>query len=77
MDEFGSDESQDNSNQSGGMGESRGGSYGGDRKMYKATFSDCGQECEVPFEPSAGRPVYCRNCFQNHRKPRHGGNRRY
>ncbi|HIH20830.1 TPA: hypothetical protein HA244_06190 [Candidatus Micrarchaeota archaeon] len=37
--------------------------------MYKATCSDCGQECEVPFEPSPGKPVYCRNCYQKHKKP--------
>ena len=56
------------------MEDSSGGQGGyGDRKMYKATCSDCGAECEVPFEPSAGRPVYCRNCYQNHRKPRSGG----
>ncbi|MFH1056810.1 MAG: CxxC-x17-CxxC domain-containing protein [Candidatus Micrarchaeota archaeon] len=53
---------------SGGQGGFRGGF--GDRKMYKATCSDCGQECEVPFEPSPGKPVYCRNCYQKHRKPR-------
>ncbi|HIH20016.1 TPA: hypothetical protein HA244_01990, partial [Candidatus Micrarchaeota archaeon] len=31
----------------GDQGGSQGGSYGGDRKMFKATCSDCGQECEV------------------------------
>ena len=40
------------------------------RKMYKAICSDCGKECEVPFKPSGDRPVYCRECFQKHRKPR-------
>lgn len=39
----------------------------GPRKMYKAVCADCGQECEVPFEPKEGRPVYCRDC---HRKRR-------
>ncbi|HXV51550.1 MAG TPA: CxxC-x17-CxxC domain-containing protein, partial [Nitrosopumilaceae archaeon] len=24
-------------------------------------------ECEIPFEPKDNRPVYCRECFQNHR----------
>lgn len=37
------------------------------RKMFKAICSDCGKECEVPFEPTEGRPVYCRECFQKHR----------
>ncbi|MCD1295703.1 DNA-directed RNA polymerase [Methanocella sp. CWC-04] len=42
----------------------------GPREMHKATCSDCGQECEVPFAPSEGRPVYCRDCLPKHRKPR-------
>lgn len=53
----------------GGFGGGRGGgSYGGPREMHKATCSECGQECEVPFKPSDGRPVYCRDCFAKHRK---------
>ena len=40
------------------------------REMHKATCSDCGQDCEVPFQPSEGRPVYCQECFQTHRPPR-------
>ena len=50
-----------------------GGSFGGPREMHKAVCSECGKECEVPFKPSTGpdgkpRPVYCRDCFQKHRK---------
>ena len=45
------------------------------RTMTKATCSDCGQECEVPFKPTEGRPVYCRECYQKHRPPRES--RRY
>ena len=37
------------------------------REMHKATCADCGAECEVPFEPRKGRPVYCQKCFRNHR----------
>lgn len=33
------------------------------REMHKATCSDCGKECEVPFKPRGDRPVYCRECF--------------
>ena len=54
---------------------SRGGDRGGverrdfgPRQMHKATCSDCGQECEVPFKPSEGRQVYCRDCYQKHRR---------
>ena len=38
------------------------------RTMHKATCADCGNECEVPFEPKEGRPVYCRDCYRKHRK---------
>ncbi|MEK6900755.1 MAG: CxxC-x17-CxxC domain-containing protein [Nanoarchaeota archaeon] len=38
------------------------------REMHKATCADCGAECNVPFKPTEGRPVYCRDCYQNHRK---------
>ncbi|MBN1274725.1 hypothetical protein JXA12_00325 [Candidatus Woesearchaeota archaeon] len=40
------------------------------REMHKATCSECGKECEVPFKPTDGRPVYCKDCFQKHRPPR-------
>lgn len=42
----------------------------GPREMHKATCSECGNECEVPFKPSGEKPVYCRDCFQKHRPPR-------
>lgn len=52
-------------------------SYGGSRQyndapreMTKAICSDCGKECEVPFKPTEGRPVYCRDCLPKHRAPR-------
>lgn len=35
--------------------------------MHKATCSDCGKECEVPFRPTGERPVFCNDCFRNHR----------
>lgn len=40
----------------------------GPREMSKATCSDCGKECEVPFKPTDGKPVYCRDCYQKHRR---------
>ncbi|MBI2629419.1 DNA-directed RNA polymerase [Candidatus Pacearchaeota archaeon] len=40
----------------------------GPREMHKAVCSECKQECEVPFKPTEGKPVYCRDCFQKHRK---------
>ena len=53
---------------SGGFGRGGGGGYGGPREMHKTVCSDCGQECEVPFKPTEGRPVYCRDCFPKHKK---------
>ncbi len=38
------------------------------RKMHQATCASCGAQAEVPFEPSPGRPVYCRDCYQPARK---------
>jgi CspA family cold shock protein len=32
--------------------------------MYPAVCSNCGRETEVPFMPTSGRPVLCRDCFQ-------------
>jgi len=26
--------------------------------------SSCGKETTVPFRPTQGRPVFCRECFQ-------------
>jgi len=52
-------------------GGSRGGGFRsnfGPREMHKAVCSDCKKECEVPFKPTEGKPVYCRDCFQNHKK---------
>ncbi|MBS3147031.1 DNA-directed RNA polymerase [Candidatus Woesearchaeota archaeon] len=40
----------------------------GPREMHKATCSECGQECEVPFKPQEGKPVYCRDCYAKKKK---------
>jgi len=45
--------------------------FRGPREMHKATCADCGQETEVPFVPSGNRPVYCRECYQNHKPKRY------
>jgi CxxC-x17-CxxC domain-containing protein len=47
-----------------------GGSYGasrGPREMFTATCSACGQETQVPFRPTSGKPVYCSACFAQRR----------
>ncbi|MBW2965079.1 DNA-directed RNA polymerase [Candidatus Woesearchaeota archaeon] len=39
-------------------------------ERHKAKCADCGEECEVPFAPKEGRPVYCRACYPKHRPQR-------
>ncbi len=38
------------------------------REMFTATCGDCGNECQIPFKPKEDRPVYCKECFQQHKK---------
>jgi len=45
---------------------SRGNTDRNDRETFRATCADCGKSCELPFKPSNGRPVYCRDCFKKH-----------
>jgi CxxC-x17-CxxC domain-containing protein len=42
-----------------------------EREMHKAVCSECGKECEVPFKPTEGKPVYCRDCYNKHRPSRY------
>jgi CxxC-x17-CxxC domain-containing protein len=54
----------------GGYSGGGGGGYGGSRgprEMFPATCSSCGQETEVPFRPTSGKPVYCSACFAQRR----------
>ena len=55
----------------GGYGNGGGYSGGGQRQFHPAVCSECGQETEVPFAPTPGKPVYCRDCFQARRAPRY------
>src|SRR5438270_342375 len=66
---------------SGGGG---GGARRASREMFTATCSECGQEAQVPFQPSADKPVYCSTCFEKRRGAadrsgggRYGGRSRY
>ncbi len=55
---------RENKKSGGGGG---GGGFGGQsssREMYSATCSQCGAETQVPFNPTPGKPVYCRDCYQ-------------
>lgn len=47
-----------------------GGAGRGDRgpvEMHSAVCDNCGKECEVPFRPTSGKPIYCNDCFGNQR----------
>lgn len=53
-------------------------SYGNDRDrgsvtMHKATCSECGKTCEVPFRPTGEKPVFCNDCFALKREGGHRG----
>lgn len=55
----------------GGFGGNRGGGRPSFRRedrgpvtMTKATCDECKKSCEVPFRPTAGKPVYCNDCFR-------------
>ena len=56
------------------MGDFRGGGGGGfrrnfgPREMCKAVCSECGKECEVPFKPMEGKPVFCKECYMKKKK---------
>lgn len=56
----------------GGFGGGRGGFDRSERKeMFRATCAECGDDCQVPFRPSAGgKPVLCNNCFHGDDRPR-------
>jgi len=54
------------------------GGFGGGRDrgpvtMHQAICDQCGKPCEVPFRPTAGKPVYCSTCFEG--KKETGNNR--
>jgi CxxC-x17-CxxC domain-containing protein len=42
---------------------------GGFAKVETRTVcSNCGKDTTVPFKPTQGRPVFCRECFQSKRQ---------
>lgn len=48
-----------------GVGGGGGNSYA--RVETRTMCSACGKETTVPFKPTQGRPVFCRECFQQKR----------
>lgn len=43
------------------------GNHGFPRAETRTNCSQCGKETTVPFKPTQGRPVLCRECFQQQR----------
>ena len=39
-----------------------------DREMHKTTCSECKKECEVPFKPTEGKPVFCQDCYKKKKR---------
>ena len=39
----------------------------GERAMVSVTCDSCGVATEVPFTPVSGKPVYCRDCYNQRR----------
>jgi len=37
-------------------------------EMYEVVCAQCGRTTQVPFQPTEGRPVYCRECFEARRR---------
>ena len=37
------------------------------RQLYSVKCAKCGKQTQVPFKPSGGRPVYCRDCYMAQR----------
>jgi CxxC-x17-CxxC domain-containing protein len=44
-----------------------GGNHGYNKVETRTSCSQCGKETTVPFKPTQGRPVFCRECFQQRR----------
>ena len=42
-------------------------------EMHSGICDKCGNECEVPFKPTQGKPLYCNDCFKD--KSREAGSR--
>lgn len=56
-----------NGNRSGGF--NRNSNFNqGPREMHKAICNDCKQDCQVPFKPKDGKPVYCKECYVKHKR---------
>ena len=51
----------------------RGSENRGRLETTTVTCADCGETTQIPFKPKTDRPVYCRDCFQDHKPAERGG----
>jgi CxxC-x17-CxxC domain-containing protein len=49
-------------------GQGQGQGQGFAKVETRTVCSQCGKETTVPFRPTQGRPVFCRECFQQRRQ---------
>jgi CxxC-x17-CxxC domain-containing protein len=47
----------------------QGASHSFTKQETVVTCSGCGRETTLPFRPTQGRPVFCRECFGQQKKP--------
>ncbi|OGG07278.1 hypothetical protein A2872_01580 [Candidatus Gottesmanbacteria bacterium RIFCSPHIGHO2_01_FULL_42_12] len=58
---------------SGGRGGNGGGYSNGPKQMFAAVCSNCGNNCQVPFQPRLDengkpvKPILCNDCFRSQR----------
>ena len=38
------------------------------RELFDIKCDECGGNAQVPFKPSGGRPVYCRECYMKNKQ---------
>jgi CxxC-x17-CxxC domain-containing protein len=48
----------------------RSGIFGGPRKLYPGTCSECQNVVWIPFRPVTGRTVFCRDCYMRRQEQR-------
>jgi len=34
-----------------------------EQEVFDATCANCNKDCQVPFRPTSGKPVFCKECF--------------
>lgn len=59
----------------GSAGFSKSQDRGGKLELFDVTCESCGKATQVPFKPTGGKPVYCRDCFNAGPKTERSGDR--